>query len=82
MYKTAGDFPFRMIEWVGLEGTLKIVLFQPPCHDQGHLPLDQVAQNPIQPGLEHFLGGGSHSFSGQPVPASHHPHSEEFLPSV
>jgi len=34
-----------------LEGTLKIIWFQPPCHEQGHLPLDQVAQSPIQPGL-------------------------------
>ena len=25
-------------------------------------------------------GGGIHSLSGQPVPVSHHPHSEEFLP--
>ena len=28
----------RMIEWFGLEGTLKIIWFQPPCHEQGHLP--------------------------------------------
>uniref|UniRef100_A0A669R3E7 PKHD1 ciliary IPT domain containing fibrocystin/polyductin n=1 Tax=Phasianus colchicus TaxID=9054 RepID=A0A669R3E7_PHACC len=31
---------------------------------QGHLPLDQVAHSPIQPG---FQGGGIHSFTGQPV---------------
>ncbi|KAK4822067.1 hypothetical protein QYF61_009328 [Mycteria americana] len=36
---------------------------------QGHLPLDQVAQSPIQPGLKHFQGGAIHNFSGQPVPA-------------
>ncbi|KAK4821719.1 LOW QUALITY PROTEIN: hypothetical protein QYF61_000262 [Mycteria americana] len=41
---------------------------------QGHLPIDQVAQSPIQPVLEHFQGWGIHNFSGQPVPASHHPH--------
>ncbi|CAM9495076.1 unnamed protein product, partial [Bubo scandiacus] len=40
----------------------------PLCHEQGHLPLAQVAQSPVQPGLEHCQGGGSHSFSGQPVP--------------
>ena len=40
----------RIIEWFGLEGTLKLIQFQPPCHGQGHLPLDQVAQNSIQPG--------------------------------
>jgi len=27
--------------------------FQPPCHEQGHLPPAQGAQSPIQPGLEH-----------------------------
>jgi len=43
----------RVIEWYGLEGTLKIIWFKPPCHGQGHLPLDEVAQSPIQPGLEH-----------------------------
>ena len=37
----------RIIEWFGLEGTLQIILFQPPCHGQGHLPLDQVAQSSI-----------------------------------
>jgi len=44
----------RIIEWFGLEGTLKIIWFQPSCHEQGHLPLAQVAQSSIQPGLEHF----------------------------
>jgi len=46
----------RIIEWFGLAGTLKIIWFQPPCHEQGHLPLDQVAQSSIQPGFEHFHG--------------------------
>jgi len=27
----------RIIERFGLEGTLKIIWFQPPCHEQGHL---------------------------------------------
>jgi len=70
------------MEWLGLEGTLKIIWFQPPCHGQGHLPPDQVAQSPIQPGLEHCQGGDSHSFSGQPVPVPHHPCSEEFIPNI
>jgi len=43
----------RITERFGLEGTLKIIQFQPPCRGQGHLPLGQVAQSPIQPGLEH-----------------------------
>lgn len=37
------------------------------CHVQGHLPLDQVLQSHIQPGLEQFKGWGSHNFSGEPV---------------
>ena len=66
-----------------MEGTLKIIAFQPSCHGQGHLPLDQVAQSPIQPGLETPpQGGGIHSFSGQPLPVPHHPYRKEFLPSV
>ena len=28
----------RTIEWFGLEGTSKIIWFQPPCHQQGLLP--------------------------------------------
>jgi len=72
----------RIIEWFGLEGTLKIIWFQIPCHEQGHLPPDQVAQSSIQPGLEHCQGGGSHSFSGQSLPVPHHPHGEEFLPNI
>jgi len=31
-----------------LEGTLKIIWFQLPCHEQGHLPPDQAAQSSIQ----------------------------------
>ena len=72
----------RIIERFGLEGTLKIVSFQPPCHEQGHLPPAQGAQSPVQPGLEHCQGGGSHSFSGQPGPGPHHPHSEEFPSNI
>jgi len=43
-----------------LDGTIRIIKFQPPCHRQGHhlpfLVLDQAAQNPIQLGLEHLPG--------------------------
>ena len=66
-----------IIEWFGLDETLKITSFQPPCHGQEHLPLDQVAERPIEPGPEHCQGGGSHSFSGQPVPVPHHPHYQK-----
>jgi len=66
-----------IIKWFGLVGTLEIIWFQPPCHEQGHLPLDQAAQSSIQPAFEHCQGGGSHNFSGQPVPVFDHPHGEE-----
>ena len=72
----------RPTEGFGLEGTFKGHLVQPPCHGQGHLALDQVAQSPVQPGLEHFQGWGIHNFSGQPVPVSHRPHRTTFLPYV
>jgi len=48
-----------------VEGTLKLIWFQPPRHEQGYLPLHHVAQSSIQPGLAHFQGGSIHSFSGQ-----------------
>lgn len=43
--------------WLGKE--LKIVQLQAPWHSKGHLSLEQVAQSPIQPGFEHFLGEAS-----------------------
>jgi len=65
----------RRMVWVGRD---LIDLLDPTlCHGQGHLPLDQVAQSPIQPGLELFHGGGIHDFSGQPAPVPHHPHSKK-----
>jgi len=36
--------------------------------------LNQGAQNPFQPGFEHFHWWGIHNFSGQLVPVSHHLH--------
>jgi len=47
--------PVRIIEWFGLEGTHTDHLVHPPCHGQGHLSLDQVAQSAIQRDFEHFL---------------------------
>jgi len=51
------------------------------CHRQGHQPpnlvLEQAAQGPIQPGLEHLQWRGIHDLSGQPVPAPHHSRSKE-----
>ena len=54
------------IEWLGLEGTFKAfkTKFQPPA--MGSVPPPaQAAQDPIQPGLEHLQGWGTHSFSSQ-----------------
>jgi len=66
--------------WIGRD--LLDHLIPTPLPWAGTLPPDQGAQSPIQPGLEHCQGGGSHSFSGKPVPVPHHPHSKEFLPYI
>ena len=60
----------RIREWFGLEATFKNLLVHPHCHGQGHLSLDQVAQSPVQPDLEHFQWRGTHNFSGQAVPTT------------
>lgn len=57
-----------IIECLGWKGPWR----SSPGRGQGLLPLDQVAQNSIRPGLEHLQGRGSSSFSGQPVPPSKH----------
>jgi len=58
----------------------------PPCHRQHHqfpdLVLDQAAQGPIQPGIEHLQGWSIHSLSGQPVPAPHHSLCKELPPDI
>ncbi|EOA93912.1 hypothetical protein Anapl_14400, partial [Anas platyrhynchos] len=46
--------------WVGRD--LKDHPVPAPCHGQGHLPPAQAAQSPIQRGLEHLQGWGTHSF--------------------
>jgi len=72
----------RIIECFGLEGTFRCHPAQPPCSEQGHLQLDQVAQSPVQPGLGCFQGWGLHCLSGQPVPVFQHPHCKKFLPYI
>lgn len=57
-------------------------LKDPLCNKQGHLSLSQVAASPPQPGLEHFQGLGSHSFSKQPAAVPQHPHCKECLPHI
>ena len=73
---------YRIIESFGLEGTPRGHLVQPPRSEQGHCYLDQVAQSPVQPGLQCFQGWGLHYLSGQPVPVFHNPHFKEFLPYI
>ena len=76
----------RITEWPGFEGNSRIMNLQALCHRQGHQPphliLDQVAQGPIQPGLEHLQGWGIHNLSGQPVPAPHHSPGKELPPAI
>jgi len=51
------------MDWVGRD--IEILT---PCHGQCHHPPAQAAQGPIQPGLEHLQGWGTHNFSGQTLP--------------
>lgn len=64
---------------VSVRGCLIDHLIPIPCREQGHLPVEQVAQSPVQLVLLHFHEWGILSFSGQPVPFPHQPHSEKFL---
>ena len=57
-------------EWLRLEGTLKVIELQPPCHGQSCLSLDQAAQGPVQPGLEHLQGWGTTASLGSCASAS------------
>lgn len=52
----------RTIEWFGLEETFRLCCFF-SSQRNGHLPLDQVAQNCTQTDLEHFQGGEIYNFS-------------------
>ena len=69
----------RIIEWLRLEGTIQ---FRPPCRGQVCHPPDQDAWGSLQRGPEHPQGWGTHSLSGQSMPVSHNPLSEEFLPNI
>lgn len=58
---------------VWIEVTFKGHLVQPPCLDQGHIQLDEVFQNPIQPDLEFFQGCGIYHLYGRSVAVFQHP---------
>ena len=64
------------------EDTSKGHLVQPSCNEQGHLQVDQDAQNPVQPDLECLQGHGFHHTSGQPVPVPHHPYCKQLFPYI
>ena len=66
------------LDW---EGTFKIQALSSskPCYRQGHFPPDHIVHSPMQPVPEYFQGGGIHNLTGQPVPVSHHPHSNNFF---
>lgn len=55
----------RIIEWLYLEGTLKLTQFQPPAVDWLP-PASSGYPGSLDPGLEDLLVWGTHSFSGQP----------------
>ena len=44
--------------------------------------LDQVAQDPVQAGLEHLQGRGINNLTGQPVPGPNHSSSKELSPNI
>lgn len=63
MYDSSLSGSYRITGQVGLEGTVKSHLIQTFCHGQEHLPLDQVAPQPVQLCLEHFQGWTSTHYS-------------------
>jgi len=67
--------------WKGPQGSW---ISTPPAR-QGHPPphlLDQVAQGPIQLGIEHLQGRDIHNLSGQPIPAPHRSPGKELPPNI
>ena len=67
----------RIINLFELEGTFKGHLVQFLYSEQGHPPLDQGAQNLVQPDLECLQGQVIHHLCGQPVPVLRHPHCKK-----
>jgi len=73
------EFENRIRESCQLEWTFKGHPVQPPCSEQGHPQLDQIAQSPLQPDHECLQGRDIHHLSGQPVPMPHHSHCKRFF---
>ncbi|XP_048819769.1 uncharacterized protein LOC125701581 [Lagopus muta] len=53
-----------------------------PSRATKHTHSDQVAQDPVQPGLKHVQGRGIHNLPGQPVPGPNHSPSKELPPNI
>jgi len=68
----------RITEWFGVEGTFEGHLVYPPATSRD--VFTQVAQSPVQPGLECSQGWGISRLTGQPLPVLRHPHCKRFLP--
>ena len=62
----------RIIEWHGLEGTLKITQFQPPCHGQGCPPPVQLPRAPSNLALSTSRDGAPQLLWAA-VPVPHRP---------
>lgn len=54
----------------------------PHCRGQGHLSLDQVDQEFIQTGTEHFQVWGIHNLPEQTVVVSNQSQNKRFLPNI
>lgn len=54
----------------------------PLCYGQGDFLPHPVAQSPIQADLEDLQRCGFCNFSQKPVPVSHDPHRQKFLPNA
>ena len=66
----------RMV-WIGRDLKDHLV---PTFRPRAGTPSTRPRCSKPHPTWPQTLRGGSHSFSGQPVPAPHHPHSKEFIP--
>ena len=69
----------RIIEWLGLKETFKIIQFQPPVIGKDTSLQTKLLKAPSSLCLK---GGGIHNLTGKPAPVSHPPHSKEFLPDI
>lgn len=62
------------MEGFELEEAFKGLQSNPPCTEQGHLQLEQVAQSHVQSDLKCFQGWGIYHLSRQPAPRASYPH--------